>query len=324
MDDEVKGEGNSLNFGARIYDSRVSIFMSRDPKYREFPFQSPYAYAVNNPIRYIDEYGEGPGDRIKAAKKFLRTVYKQQTELALRTETSKKALEFMDCSELICRVLSADEFTDGVQNMHTSDYTMQNWLKANWKEIKTPKRGDVIIWKGHTALVAADYEEGDKRIKVIHATKYTNSYTKGKVASVVEESYKVSYYKNKGAKYYTPINDMPEDLDEKSKDKVIEKAKISKWSLGWKIFKAIITLPFASPQMAPIKKSEPTIPAYTITADGLNFRKSAGSGNDKLDPLKKGDIVTATGKTEGTWMEVKTESGSTGWISSKPKFTKKN
>jgi RHS repeat-associated protein len=61
-DDEVKGEGNHMDFGARCYDSRLGRFLSNDPKVVEFPWQSPYAYANNNPIRFIDVNGEGPGD----------------------------------------------------------------------------------------------------------------------------------------------------------------------------------------------------------------------------------------------------------------------
>jgi RHS repeat-associated protein len=212
-DDEIKGEGNSLDFGARMFDSRIGRFFTKDPKWREYVFQSVYAYALNNPIRFIDLFGEGPGDRVKAARKFLKTKYKQQTELELRTGTSKNALEYMDCSELICRVLAADEFTDGVKSLPTSNSALQNWLNSNgWEETDMPKKGDIIVWKGHTALVTADYEEG-KKIKVIHATKY------GTVEEVVEESYKKSYYDGKKAKFYRPINDKPDGDLEESKEK---------------------------------------------------------------------------------------------------------
>ena len=59
-DDEVKGNGNSYDFGARIHDSRIGRFLSLDPRKFDFPFMSPYCFAANNPIAFIDEYGEGP------------------------------------------------------------------------------------------------------------------------------------------------------------------------------------------------------------------------------------------------------------------------
>lgn len=61
-DDEVKGLGNSLDFGARVYDSRLGRFLSIDPKEIQFPSWSPYIFALNNPIKFIDVEGEGPRD----------------------------------------------------------------------------------------------------------------------------------------------------------------------------------------------------------------------------------------------------------------------
>lgn len=60
-DNEVKGEGNSYDFGARVYDSRLGRFLSRDIKFREYPFFSPYIFAANSPIVLIDVLGNNPG-----------------------------------------------------------------------------------------------------------------------------------------------------------------------------------------------------------------------------------------------------------------------
>jgi len=57
-DDEVKGEGNSLDFGARIYDSRLGRWLSIDPFWKKYPFLSPYNYTIDNPIMLIDPAGE--------------------------------------------------------------------------------------------------------------------------------------------------------------------------------------------------------------------------------------------------------------------------
>ncbi len=55
--DELKGEGNSLDFGARIYDSRLGRWLSRDPLEKNFPSLSPYQFVENKPIYYIDPDG---------------------------------------------------------------------------------------------------------------------------------------------------------------------------------------------------------------------------------------------------------------------------
>ena len=57
-DDELKGGGNSYDFGARIYDARVGRFLSLDPMQEKYPNFSPYIYSANNPISYIDKEGK--------------------------------------------------------------------------------------------------------------------------------------------------------------------------------------------------------------------------------------------------------------------------
>nr|WP_321355560.1 RHS repeat-associated core domain-containing protein [uncultured Draconibacterium sp.] len=59
-DNEVKGFGNSYDFGARIYDTRIGNWLSIDPAFREFPSFSPYNFALNNPIFMLDGDGLKP------------------------------------------------------------------------------------------------------------------------------------------------------------------------------------------------------------------------------------------------------------------------
>jgi RHS repeat-associated protein len=57
-DDEVKGAGNSLDFGARIYDPRLGRWMSVDPLASRYAYISPYNGFANNPIIYVDHSGK--------------------------------------------------------------------------------------------------------------------------------------------------------------------------------------------------------------------------------------------------------------------------
>jgi|SRR5690554_3573384 len=56
-DDNIKGEGNSYTTEFRQYDPRVGRWLSVDPLFTNFPWQSPYVAFDNNPIYYIDPKG---------------------------------------------------------------------------------------------------------------------------------------------------------------------------------------------------------------------------------------------------------------------------
>jgi RHS repeat-associated protein len=58
-DDEVSGGGNSLDYGDRMYDSRLGRLKSPDPLFKLYPEISPYAFCNNNPIMYKEVEGRG-------------------------------------------------------------------------------------------------------------------------------------------------------------------------------------------------------------------------------------------------------------------------
>ena len=47
MDDEVKGDGNSVNYSFRMHDPRLGRFFAIDPLTKEYPKNSPYAFSEN-------------------------------------------------------------------------------------------------------------------------------------------------------------------------------------------------------------------------------------------------------------------------------------
>ena len=56
-DDEVKGKGNHLDFGARCYDSRLGRWFSVDAHSKNYPAISPYVFVGNGPLNAIDPDG---------------------------------------------------------------------------------------------------------------------------------------------------------------------------------------------------------------------------------------------------------------------------
>jgi len=61
-DDEVYGfNGSNLDMGERLYDSRIALAPTVDPRFKDFSSISPYVFAGDNPIAFTDDNGEGPG-----------------------------------------------------------------------------------------------------------------------------------------------------------------------------------------------------------------------------------------------------------------------
>ena len=100
-DDEMKGEGNSINFTYRMHDPRLGRFLSIDPLFLDYPHISPYVFCENSVTAFIDLEGlekysvhtysfapsnyfgtifdacgfEGDGDYIKFGDKVRPTVW---------------------------------------------------------------------------------------------------------------------------------------------------------------------------------------------------------------------------------------------------------
>jgi len=92
-DDEVKGVGNSVDFGARIYDSRAARFLSIDRYFKMYPFMNPYLYAGNSPIRMVDANGDslrityGPGTiEIDKFKNIFQVAFSTEIQVSINSK----------------------------------------------------------------------------------------------------------------------------------------------------------------------------------------------------------------------------------------------
>ena len=67
-DNELKGTGNSYDFGARMLDPRIGRWFATDPKENEYPSMSPYVAFNNNPTYFIDPDGRNGIASIKKSE----------------------------------------------------------------------------------------------------------------------------------------------------------------------------------------------------------------------------------------------------------------
>ncbi len=57
MDNEIKGTGNSISYKYRVHDPRLGRFFSIDPLYKDYPWNSPYAFSENRVIDRVELEG---------------------------------------------------------------------------------------------------------------------------------------------------------------------------------------------------------------------------------------------------------------------------
>jgi RHS repeat-associated protein len=91
-DNETYGDGNELDFGARIYDSRLGRFLSMDPLSRKFAHKSPYLALDNNPLSFIDKGGDSTA--YYTAKGFLLFKSNDSRPDAIVIISDDKVFEF--------------------------------------------------------------------------------------------------------------------------------------------------------------------------------------------------------------------------------------
>jgi RHS repeat-associated protein len=92
-DNEVKGEGNSVNYKARIQDTRLGRFLSVDPLTTKYPWYTPYQFAGNKPTQAIDL--DGLEEKLMSGELSSSKLWKPFLEVLNKTEvqqTFNKAL----------------------------------------------------------------------------------------------------------------------------------------------------------------------------------------------------------------------------------------
>ncbi len=148
-DDEVKGVGNSLDFGARIYDSRLGRWLSVDPLHKKYPNLSPYVFCANNPIIYIDKDGRDYELIVNSKDK---TIIIKATYYTVTTNETKRI------GEAINEIMSES----GKYSLKTKDgevykivYDLQVIEKGGEEYFEKPDGSKVRIDEGRNAIESA-------------------------------------------------------------------------------------------------------------------------------------------------------------------------
>jgi RHS repeat-associated protein len=169
-DDEVKGSGNSIDFGARIYDPRLGRFLSTDPREREYAWQSPYAYIRNNPINVIDFNGEGDPVENPKIRPTSGSLNKSRFMMVNRvnkngTVRNHYGVDILAAKGTVLQTMTAGEVVEVVDNFKPGQYKENSF--GNTVTIKTTDANGKVVYIKYAHLdkvavkVGQTLKEGD-------------------------------------------------------------------------------------------------------------------------------------------------------------------
>jgi RHS repeat-associated protein len=146
-DDEIKGEGNSINFEYRMYDPRLGRFLSIDPFASKYVEIAPYAFCANSPIGLLDPDGRGIMAANDAAEELIEAM-----------------IEYFGDPRSVANLFGLDRVERGVgiEGYYTSHKSVKQFnkdLKAYAKEKKWSKEKIKYAKSFHRALRSVDVIE---------------------------------------------------------------------------------------------------------------------------------------------------------------------
>jgi RHS repeat-associated protein len=190
-DNELKGVGNSLDFGERIYDPRIGVWLSLDPLQANYPAWSPYNFSLNNPILLKDPDGREPTKAQSGTiSGFVTTINTTGTKLGLKKgQEGHKAM------------LSMGETGGFFKHGRPMPINTQRINTFKDKYIYTEKGGWIdmahfMFYAGRAYDVRVKKEDAEKRIESskkagirYHPTSLLHSAKKDPVGEAVQEGY---------------------------------------------------------------------------------------------------------------------------------------
>ncbi|RKN76826.1 RHS repeat domain-containing protein [Ulvibacterium marinum] len=124
MDNEIKGEGNSLNYTFRMHDPRVGRFFAVDPLARLYSWNSPYAFSENRVIDGVELEGLEYIRKIHIVANGRIVKTRTQTEVMYKWDN--QTIEIMGGTTYgAYNAASHGPEGEGIQHLYISDATAE-------------------------------------------------------------------------------------------------------------------------------------------------------------------------------------------------------
>ena len=200
---------NWMDYGARWYDPSVGRFTSVDRFAEKYSFQTPYAYAANDPIKFIDVNGDSiringgngeavfytPGANYEGSDKFIGQVFE-----ALNHIESNNA----DVCDVICETANSDQTVDIVKNTRKnnplrSQGNSKSYYNTNSAANPTENDNTFIVWDPGMGMGFRDNGEKGGRSPaevLLHELGHTQSYFSDPDQHMIDSRTKAGRYGN--------------------------------------------------------------------------------------------------------------------------------
>jgi RHS repeat-associated protein len=140
-DDEVKGEGNSVNYTFRMHDPRIARFFATDPLAPKYAHNSPYAFSEN---RVIDAGElEGLEAKIKITDKYepFKTEIKITVDVAITSESKYISQEIFNLVVAEAKTILETQLTGAFKSEKGfTEYDIKT--EVNFKQTSVQDAGD--------------------------------------------------------------------------------------------------------------------------------------------------------------------------------------
>lgn len=142
-DNEIKGQGNSINYKYRMHDPRIGRFFSLDPLAAKYPHNSPYAFSENRVIDAIELEGLEAWEVKNSWNTYYRTKF--MSEIKKRTAQYIEDGVESTCEDFVIGILidfSQENnlpltFIDrGVFGLYQNKYNQEDYDKGDVESFK--------------------------------------------------------------------------------------------------------------------------------------------------------------------------------------------
>jgi RHS repeat-associated protein len=128
VDDEVKGEGNSVNYKYRMHDPRLGRFFAIDPLASKYPFYSPYAFSGNIVVNSIELEGLEPFVVFTNVPGLFNAIFNSSSKTHM---TSNPGIVFVCTDALGVQFTISRKMTTGELMGNRSTMIQTNQIPAN-------------------------------------------------------------------------------------------------------------------------------------------------------------------------------------------------